>query len=134
MGRTYREAKDHVIRRFNRDYLSELLVQCGGNVSEASRRSGVDRGIIAARFHGGLAASVAEMAADLCADNGVEIVVLSGGVFQNKLLLEAVFEHLAAAGLRVLAPEATPANDGGIALGQAAVAAARALHGPMQVN
>ena len=56
---------------------------------------------------------------------GTELVVLSGGVFQNRLLLESVAAGLTSAGLRVLFPERLPMNDGGISYGQAAVAAAR---------
>jgi hydrogenase maturation protein HypF len=52
-------------------------------------------------------------------------VVLSGGVFQNRLLLERTATQLSDAGLRVLVPERLPPNDGGISFGQAAVAAAR---------
>ena len=55
----------------------------------------------------------------------LELVVLSGGVFQNRLLLTLTADELTALGLRVLVPERLPANDGGIAFGQAAVAAAR---------
>jgi hydrogenase maturation protein HypF len=51
-------------------------------------------------------------------------VVLSGGVFQNRLLLELVADGLACAGLRVLVPQRLAPNDGGISYGQAAVAAA----------
>ena len=90
-------------------------------------KRGVDRRVMAARFHNGLAAAVAGLAAGLCASRGLETVVLSGGVFQNRLLLESVSSALDGRGLRVLSPIATPANDGGIALGQAAVAAARML-------
>jgi len=50
--------------------------------------------------------------------------VLSGGVFQNRRLLESVSAELHSAGLRVLVPRRLPVNDGGIAFGQAAVAAA----------
>ncbi len=50
--------------------------------------------------------------------------MLSGGVFQNRLLLERTVERLTATGLRVLIPERLPPNDGGISYGQAAVAAA----------
>jgi hydrogenase maturation protein HypF len=56
---------------------------------------------------------------------GTELAVLSGGVFQNRLLLAATAERLEARGLRVLVPERVPANDGGISFGQAAIAAAR---------
>ncbi|MGN6390615.1 MAG: Kae1-like domain-containing protein [Gemmatimonadales bacterium] len=51
--------------------------------------------------------------------------MLSGGVFQNRRLLERTRECLSAAGLRVLTPERVPPNDAGIAYGQAAVAAWR---------
>ena len=51
-------------------------------------------------------------------------MVLSGGVFQNVLLLERTSAALAEKGLRVLVPERLPPNDGGISYGQAAVAAA----------
>ena len=56
--------------------------------------------------------------------NGLDTAVLSGGVFQNRLLLADVGGRLRHAGLDVLSPRAFPANDGGIALGQAVIAAA----------
>ena len=58
--------------------------------------------------------------------SGLDTVVLSGGVFQNRTLLAATASRLEARGLRVLVPERLPPNDGGISYGQAAVAAARA--------
>jgi hydrogenase maturation protein HypF len=60
----------------------------------------------------------------LAAGHGTARVVLSGGVFQNRRLLESVSAGLEAAGLRVLVAQRLPVNDGGIAYGQAAVAAA----------
>ena len=56
--------------------------------------------------------------------HGLGTVVLSGGVFQNRLLLERTADRVERAGLRVLTPRLLPPNDGGIAYGQAAVAAA----------
>ncbi len=83
-------------------------------------------GVIAARFHQGLAAAVADTAARLCRRHGLATVVLGGGVFQNRLLLEGVSQRLRQRDLRVLSPAAAPANDGGLSLGQAVVALSRA--------
>ncbi len=85
-------------------------------------REGVTPGIIAARFHHGVASAVAETAGRLCDQHGVQTVVLSGGVFQNCLLLERTGYLLSEQGLKVLSPTATPANDGGLSLGQAVIA------------
>jgi hydrogenase maturation protein HypF len=78
---------------------------------------GVDVALVAARFHTAVADATAEALRD------EPIVVLSGGVFQNALLLERTRARLGKA--RVLVPTRLPCNDGGIAYGQAAVAAAR---------
>ncbi len=79
---------------------------------------------ISGRFHRGLATATARAAATLAERLGVHTVVLSGGVFQNRLLLAQVRQQLLDAGLTVLIAERVPANDGGIAFGQAAAAAA----------
>ncbi len=81
--------------------------------------------MIARRFHEGVAQATAAACAEAAAGHGLQTVVLSGGVFQNRLLLERTSALLTAMGLRVLVPERLPPNDGGIAFGQAAVAAAR---------
>ena len=86
---------------------------------------GLPTGTIAARFHHALADATAAECAQLAADRGLEIVVLSGGAFQNRRLLERTSAALEKAGLRVLVPERLPPNDGGVSFGQAAVAAAR---------
>jgi hydrogenase maturation protein HypF len=75
----------------------------------------------ATRFHNALARATASA----CERAGATTVVLSGGVFQNRVLLETTSALLTDAGLRVLTPEFLPPNDGGISYGQAAVAAAR---------
>jgi hydrogenase maturation protein HypF len=79
-------------------------------------------GIVSARFHNTVARATAEALAAACE----EVVVLSGGVFQNRLMLTRTRDALEALGHRVLVPERLPPNDGGISYGQAAVAAARA--------
>ena len=60
--------------------------------------------------------------------NSLNTVALSGGCFQNKLLLEEVVRLLEADGLRCLLHAKVPSNDGGLALGQAAIAAARHIN------
>jgi hydrogenase maturation protein HypF len=89
---------------------------------------GVAPATIAARFHQGLALAIADTALTLCHESGLDRVVLGGGVFQNRLLLEGVVGVLGRADVRVLSPEKVPANDGGLALGQAAIAAASLIH------
>jgi hydrogenase maturation protein HypF len=88
-------------------------------------RAGAPPALVSARFHNTIAAATTGACAELTAAHGLDTVVLSGGVFQNRLLLERTAARLAAAGLRVLVPERLPPNDGGISFGQAAVAAAR---------
>ena len=74
-------------------------------------------------FHVTMAAAVAEVLSVLADATGLRTVALSGGVFQNALLLEQVLLRLG--DFRVLLPHIAPPNDGGIAYGQAAVALAR---------
>jgi hydrogenase maturation protein HypF len=92
-------------------------------------RRGVEVGRIAARFHHGLADATVRAAAAAAGERGVRTAVLSGGVFVNEVLLERVRAGLEARGLEVLVPTRVPCNDGGISLGQAAVAAAREIGG-----
>lgn len=78
--------------------------------------------LIAARIHHGLARAIAETAWLLAEQINTDMVVLSGGVFQNRLLLEEVSRLLRARGKTPLAPALLPGNDGGLAFGQAVVA------------
>jgi hydrogenase maturation protein HypF len=78
---------------------------------------------VSARFHGALAAATVRGCVDVAAAASLSLVVLAGGVFQNRLLLERVAAGVRAAGLRVLTPERLPPNDGAISYGQAAIAA-----------
>ncbi|SFR02546.1 hydrogenase maturation protein HypF [Lentzea waywayandensis] len=91
----------------------------------ADLHAGVDRAVIAARFHNGLADAVVTCCARLREHTGLQTVALSGGVFQNALLLRRTAAGLRRRGFRVLTHQRVPANDGGISLGQAVVAARR---------
>jgi hydrogenase maturation protein HypF len=86
--------------------------------------AGTPKAIIAARFHNGVAALIDAGCLLLRETNGLDTVALSGGVFQNVLLLEQVVSRLEGRGFRVLTHSRVPCNDGGISLGQAVVAAA----------
>jgi hydrogenase maturation protein HypF len=88
------------------------------------RRAGEEPAVIARRFHHGLAQGTAMAAIHLARAHHVDAVALSGGVFQNALLLNDVIAMLKAASLRVLTNAIVPPNDGGISLGQATIAAA----------
>jgi hydrogenase maturation protein HypF len=87
---------------------------------------------IARRFHRTVAELSVAMAraAMQATPEGPTTVALSGGVWQNRLLLEMTVPLLRDAGFAVLLHHQVPANDGGIAYGQAAVAAARLAHAP----
>ncbi len=87
---------------------------------------GVAAPVVAARFH----QAVADLVVDVCGrtrrERQLNVVALSGGVFQNMVLLDRCVTGLTAAGFEVLTHRTVPPNDGGISLGQAVVAAARA--------
>lgn len=82
---------------------------------------GIGPGVIAARFHNALARGVASVAGRC----GQEKVALSGGCFQNRLLVERTVDLLERDGFEVLLHRQVPPGDGGISLGQVTVAAAR---------
>jgi hydrogenase maturation protein HypF len=86
-------------------------------------RHGVAASAIAARFHRGVVEMVLRVCADIHRQTGLNEVALSGGVWQNMTLLEWAVEGLRGAGFTVLLHRQVPANDGGLALGQVAVAA-----------
>jgi len=86
--------------------------------------AGVEPAVVGARFHRAVAQATAQACAEIAGARGLDTVVLSGGVWQNRLLLELTLALLRDGGLRVLVPERLPPNDGAISFGQAAVAAA----------
>jgi hydrogenase maturation protein HypF len=81
-----------------------------------------EKHLAAGRFHSTVAQAVLEAAQRLRTSDGVNQVCLSGGSFQNFLLLEATVERLGRAGFQVYLHSLVPPNDGGLALGQAAIA------------
>jgi hydrogenase maturation protein HypF len=85
--------------------------------------AGADAGSVASRFHRAMAETTVSACAALASAVGTELVVLAGGVFQNRRLLEAVAAGLKRTGVRVLLPDRLPIGDGGISYGQTAVAA-----------
>jgi hydrogenase maturation protein HypF len=80
------------------------------------RRDGVPAGVIGARFHHAVADLIVELA--VLERDASQLVALSGGVFQNALLLHLALKGLHANGLEVITHRAVPPNDGGVALGQ----------------
>lgn len=84
--------------------------------------NGVSRGTVSAKFHLGLAHMIADMCVLIRADTGLNSVTLSGGVFQNICLLQAVLPLLSERGFVASMHHRVPTNDGGLSLGQAAVA------------
>ncbi|MCB9133553.1 MAG: carbamoyltransferase HypF [Anaerolineales bacterium] len=84
-------------------------------------RRGVSSGMMAARFHNALVRAIVATAQEI----GEERVALTGGCFQNRLLVERTARRLRTAGFEVLLHRQVPPNDGGISLGQIAVAAAQ---------
>lgn len=88
-------------------------------------RAGVGVPVIAARFHNGLAKLALEACSRMRAESGIKKVALSGGVWQNSYLLTVSVGLLQEAGFEICLHRQTPANDGGLSLGQAVVAAAK---------
>ncbi|MEI6899329.1 MAG: carbamoyltransferase HypF [Bacteroidota bacterium] len=86
---------------------------------------GVNPGIIAGKFHHTVISAIFDQVKRMGLDSGLKKVVLSGGTFQNKILLENIESRLALDGFQVYSQSRIPSNDGGIALGQLAIAAKR---------
>ena len=94
------------------------------------RAGGRDVGEIARSFQRGIAHGLRDALKTISRCHGLDTVVLSGGVFQNELLLEDMKSLLAQGSLQIWTNRAVPANDGGISLGQAALAAFSRFDGP----
>jgi len=84
---------------------------------------GHEAGRISARFHNTISDLILNTVLEISNDCGIRKVALSGGTFQNRYLSERTENLLKENGIEVLVPLKIPANDGGIALGQLAIAA-----------
>ena len=106
--------RDHVIQT------ADILAAIIGELE-----NGTPKATIARAFHDTMGEVAARMALDAHAQSGIDVVALSGGCFQNRLLQAAAIERIERQGFTVLVHHRVPANDGGLALGQAVIAAAR---------
>src|SRR5262245_4389849 len=88
-------------------------------------QKGTGAGIVARRFHSSVVGGIAAVCGGVRRDTSIEAVVLSGGVFMNLLLTCETVERLTGDGFRVYRHRLVPPNDGGLSLGQLAIAAAR---------
>jgi hydrogenase maturation protein HypF len=88
-------------------------------------RRGVDRAVISAKFHNTIADIIVGVSQAARERTGINRVALSGGVFQNMYLIGRTLDGLESQGFEALIHHQVPANDGGIALGQAVIANAR---------
>jgi hydrogenase maturation protein HypF len=80
------------------------------------QRAGLPAGVIGSRFHRAVADVIVDLA--VAERETVQTVALSGGVFQNALLLDLTLKGLDARGIQAITHRVVPPNDGGIALGQ----------------
>jgi hydrogenase maturation protein HypF len=85
--------------------------------------SGKSTGKIASAFHATLAAAFASISIEMRKATGINCVALSGGCFQNRILLEGTIAGLKKKDFEVYCHSQIPANDGGVSLGQAVIAA-----------
>jgi hydrogenase maturation protein HypF len=106
------EVMDHKIISFDRMF-RDIVEDIRNNVAVP---------VIAGRFHLTVAEAILKTCRNLVKQNKINRVALSGGVFQNRLLNELTVKLLEADGMTVLVHHDVPANDGGIALGQAVIA------------
>ncbi len=91
----------------------------------AEVRAGVPAPVVAARFHTGLVAAVVTVVERAREETGADVVALSGGVFANAMVSHLAAVELADRGFTVLRHRRVPCNDGGLALGQVAIAGRR---------
>jgi len=110
----YRIVEDEGIKNVQlRDLLSAVIEDL---------HQGIPKGRISVKFHNSVARMINEMCHSIADEIGVNQVALSGGVFQNRLLLRKTVSLLESSGFQVFTHRQVPCNDGGISLGQAVIA------------
>jgi hydrogenase maturation protein HypF len=112
------------IYSFEIDRSSSLIIDTRPLIAEVADdvRAGRSAGCIGRRFHSTLVEVIARVCSRLAEESGMLSVVLSGGVFMNALLTTETTERLMREGFRVYRHQRVPPNDGGLCLGQLAVA------------
>ncbi len=132
------ELESLIERPSDRAYPFEIAEEDGRLVVDAASivravladvKSGVPKREISAAFHGTVVRFCRDVAGRLSEERRIRNVALAGGVFQNRFLLRSLVGALEEDGLTVLLHREVPTNDGGVSLGQAAVANARTLAG-----
>jgi hydrogenase maturation protein HypF len=88
----------------------------------ADLHQGIPNGMISLKFHNTVARMINEVCHSIADETGISQVALSGGVFQNRLLLRKTVKLLESSGFQVFTQRQVPCNDGGISLGQAVIA------------
>ncbi len=118
---------DHSITGSYNYEMKEEVISFGKAIREivCDVEKGTDTAVISAKFHNCIAAAVVDGIKYACDSSGITDIVLSGGTFQNRYLAEKIISKLEAGNFNVYYNQNVPANDGGLALGQVAVAAAR---------
>ncbi len=111
-----------ILRNENKPYIVDTGATIRAIVNDLLTRQSKAR--IAASFHRTIIDMFDTMTREMSRSSGLTRVVLSGGCFQNRILLEGAMDKLRKSGLEVYCHSQVPANDGGIALGQAVIAAA----------
>ncbi|MFO8143512.1 MAG: carbamoyltransferase HypF [Dehalococcoidales bacterium] len=97
--------------------LAPLISAVAGDI-----KSGVSASAVSARFHLTVARIITDVCLAISQESGIDTVALSGGVFQNRLLLKIAVSELEQKRFRVITHQLVPCNDGGLSLGQAVIA------------
>jgi hydrogenase maturation protein HypF len=113
-GYPYRIVEDEGMRIVRLDDLLSAVIE--------DLHQGISKGLISVKFHNTIARMINEMCRLIAYETGITQIALSGGVFQNRLLLRRTISLLEGSDLQVFTHRQVPCNDGGISLGQAVVA------------